>query len=77
MLKKLINFVLGLTFIFVYGLVELYPTIKMGARIYVNQLDFKSLLSSEPVAEYVSYLSDAEKEELVNMVANYCKNTLE
>lgn len=77
MLKKLINFVLGLTFMLVYGVVELYPTIKMGARIYVTQLDFKSLLSAEPVAEYASYLSDAEKEELVNMMTKYCKNALD
>ncbi len=76
-MKKLINIGLGLTFILTHVVAELYPTIKLGARIYVNQLDFNSLLSTEPVAEYVTYLSDDEKEKLVNMMMNYCKNALD
>ena len=77
MMKKIINIVLGLTFIVTYVLIELYPTIKMGAKIYINKLDFKSLLDSEPVDEYTAHLSDEEKGELKNIMMNHCNNVLD
>lgn len=76
-MKKLINTVLALTFIVTHIIIELYPTFKRSAKIYVTNLDFNNLLNSEQVAEYVSFLSEEEKAELVSMVSSYLKNTFD
>lgn len=76
-MKKLINFILALTFIVTHLIIELYPSIKMGAKIYVNKFDFNSLLNSEHLAEYVSYLSDEEKNELIKLIVSSCNNILD
>lgn len=75
-MKKLINCILVFTFIITHVMIELYPTIKMGAKIYASKLNFERLLNSEPIAEYMVYLSDKEKGKLINMVTNYCNNIL-
>lgn len=49
----------------------------MGAKIYMDKLDFKSLLNSKPTDEYTTYLSDDEKDKLINMMMNYCNNVLD
>ncbi|MDB4293422.1 hypothetical protein N9954_08450 [Maribacter sp.] len=76
-MKKFTNILLGLTFMLLYTIVESYPIIKMGAKMYASKLDFKSLLATESIAEYTLLLSAAEKEEVVKMMTNYCKNAFE
>ena len=76
-MKKLNNIVLALALMVTHVIIELYPTIKRGIKIYANKLDFNSFLNSEHVADYISFLSEEEKTELVNMMSPYIKNTLD
>jgi len=76
-MKKLINITLGFILIITQTAFELYPTIKMSARIYLRKVDFNNLINSEPLAEHVSFLSDEEKTELASMFSIYLKNMFE
>ena len=75
-MKRVINFVLGITFMFSYVTVEIYPTVKLRTKDYLRNLDFNSLLHSKYLVEYSEHLSEEEKKELIEMITAYFNNTL-
>jgi hypothetical protein len=63
-MKKIIKTVVCLVFICIHLAFEFYPTGKTLAKKYIRTIDFKNALKAKPLAKYISFLAEEEKNNL-------------
>ncbi len=67
-MREIIKTVLCLIVICIHLGIEMYPTAKILAKKHVATIDFKNLLNVKPLARYVSFLTEEEKNNLASIL---------